>query len=269
MASIISAGTTDSTSLNVSGDKTGILQLASNNAVTAVTIDASQNVGIGTTSPSQKLHVNGKTLFATTSGVYEGGFTSGGTNVYSLLYASSTSGTMYLGVNGTAAGTPIDIGGISDNATFFGSRTNSVTQLVSNNTVRATIDTSGNLFVGGTTQNTSTTPVYASNTAKAWVNYNGVAQTVRASFNISSVTYVSGGIYTLNFTNALVDSNYILTFGAGTGNGRVLTLRPSQQNDTVSGVTAALQSTTQVQIQEIDFNGGTNNSTFIFAAVFR
>jgi hypothetical protein len=43
MASIISAGTTDSTSLNISGDKTGILQLASNNAVTAVTIDTSQN----------------------------------------------------------------------------------------------------------------------------------------------------------------------------------------------------------------------------------
>jgi hypothetical protein len=49
MASIISAGTTDATSLNVSSDKTGILQLASNNAVTAVTIDASQNVGIGVT----------------------------------------------------------------------------------------------------------------------------------------------------------------------------------------------------------------------------
>ena len=57
MASIISAGTTDSTSLNVSGDKTGILQLASNNAVTAVTIDASQNVGIGTASPTEKLDV--------------------------------------------------------------------------------------------------------------------------------------------------------------------------------------------------------------------
>jgi len=49
MASIISAGTTDSTSLNISSDRTGILQLASNNAVTAVTIDASQNVGVGVT----------------------------------------------------------------------------------------------------------------------------------------------------------------------------------------------------------------------------
>ena len=62
MASIISAGTTDSTSLNVSGDKTGILQLASNNAVTAVTIDASQNVGIGTASPAAKLELGSGTL---------------------------------------------------------------------------------------------------------------------------------------------------------------------------------------------------------------
>jgi hypothetical protein len=52
MASIISAGTTDSTSLNISGDKTGILQLASNNSTVAVTIDTLQNVGIGTTSPT-------------------------------------------------------------------------------------------------------------------------------------------------------------------------------------------------------------------------
>ena len=59
MASIISAGTTDATSLNVSSDKTGILQLASNNATVAVTIDASQNVGIGTASPSYKLDVSG------------------------------------------------------------------------------------------------------------------------------------------------------------------------------------------------------------------
>jgi hypothetical protein len=36
----------------MSGDTSGVLQLASNNGTTAVTIDTSQNVGIGTTSPS-------------------------------------------------------------------------------------------------------------------------------------------------------------------------------------------------------------------------
>lgn len=49
MASIISASTTSATALNLSGDTTGILQLATGTTpTTAVTIDASQNVGIGT-----------------------------------------------------------------------------------------------------------------------------------------------------------------------------------------------------------------------------
>jgi hypothetical protein len=42
MASIISAGTTSGTSLNLSGDTSGILQLASNGSTTAVTIDTNQ-----------------------------------------------------------------------------------------------------------------------------------------------------------------------------------------------------------------------------------
>ena len=52
MASIISAGTSTGTALNLTGDTSGILQLASNNGTTAVTIDTAQNVGIGTASPS-------------------------------------------------------------------------------------------------------------------------------------------------------------------------------------------------------------------------
>jgi hypothetical protein len=57
MASIISAGTTSGTALNMSGDTSGVLQLASNGTTTAMTIDTSQNVGIGTTSPSFPLHI--------------------------------------------------------------------------------------------------------------------------------------------------------------------------------------------------------------------
>ena len=52
MASIISAGTTSGTALNMTGDTSGQLQLATNGSTTALTIDTSQNVGIGTTSPS-------------------------------------------------------------------------------------------------------------------------------------------------------------------------------------------------------------------------
>lgn len=52
MASVISAGTTSTTALNLSGDTTGVLQLQTNGTTTAMTIDTSQNVGIGTTSPA-------------------------------------------------------------------------------------------------------------------------------------------------------------------------------------------------------------------------
>jgi hypothetical protein len=60
MASIISASTTSGTALNMSADTTGVLQLATGaTPTTAVTIDTSQNVGIGTASPSYKVDIVG------------------------------------------------------------------------------------------------------------------------------------------------------------------------------------------------------------------
>jgi hypothetical protein len=59
MASIISAGTTSGTALNMAGDTSGVLQLATNGSTTALTIDASQNVGIGITSPTVKADIVG------------------------------------------------------------------------------------------------------------------------------------------------------------------------------------------------------------------
>jgi hypothetical protein len=57
MASIVSAGTTSATALNMSADTSGILQLATNNGTVAVTIDTSQRLGIGT-SPTAPLTVS-------------------------------------------------------------------------------------------------------------------------------------------------------------------------------------------------------------------
>jgi hypothetical protein len=58
MASIISAGTTSATALNMSADTTGILQLASNNGTVALTVTTTQNIGIGVI-PSVWLWPNG------------------------------------------------------------------------------------------------------------------------------------------------------------------------------------------------------------------
>ncbi len=56
MPSIINATTTNG--LVTSADNSGSLQLQTNNGTTAVTIDTSQNVGIGTSSPAARLHVS-------------------------------------------------------------------------------------------------------------------------------------------------------------------------------------------------------------------
>ena len=52
--------------------------------------------------------------------------------------------------------------------------------------------------------------------AKAWVNFNGTTSpgTIRAQYNVSSVTKNGTGRYTVNFTNAFADANYsVLTTG--------------------------------------------------------
>ena len=56
--SSIASGTTTTTSLSFSGDTSGVLQLQTNGTTTAVTIDTSQRVGIGTASPSYLLDIS-------------------------------------------------------------------------------------------------------------------------------------------------------------------------------------------------------------------
>jgi hypothetical protein len=85
-----------------------------------------------------------------------------------------------------------------------------------------TADTSGiiELQSNGTTVATvNSTGLTANTTTKAWVRFNGTAATVNASYNVSSVTRASAGLYTVNFTNAISDANYaFLISGASSGN---------------------------------------------------
>lgn len=53
---------------------------------------------------------------------------------------------------------------------------------------------------------------------RAWVNFNGTGTVaIRASGNVSSITDGGVGFYTVNFTNAMPDGNYAVCGSAGSG----------------------------------------------------
>ncbi len=54
--------------------------------------------------------------------------------------------------------------------------------------------------------------------AKAWVNFNGRnTPSIRDSFNVSSITDNATGAYTVNFTNAMANTNYATMCSQGDG----------------------------------------------------
>ena len=55
---------------------------------------------------------------------------------------------------------------------------------------------------------------------RAWVNFDGTGTpAIRASGNVSSITDIATGTYTVNFTNAMPDANYsgLITSGFASG----------------------------------------------------
>ena len=55
--------------------------------------------------------------------------------------------------------------------------------------------------------------------AKVWCNYDATnSNSIRDSFNVSSITDLDTGYHTLNFTNSLPSGNYVVFCQACTGN---------------------------------------------------
>jgi hypothetical protein len=53
---------------------------------------------------------------------------------------------------------------------------------------------------------------------RAWVNFNGTGTVaIRDNFNVSSITDNGTGNYTVNFTNALADANYVCSVSVSNG----------------------------------------------------
>jgi hypothetical protein len=98
--------------------------------------------------------------------------------------------------------------------------------------------------------------------AKAWVNYNGNAQTVTASFNVSSVTYNATGDYTVNFTTAMPNANYIFTASRGGDSGS------SDSEFQQTPYSQATQTTTSSRSISTRYGGGTRNASIVSMAYF-
>ena len=123
--------------------------------------------------------------------------------------------------------------------------------------------TSGNVLTSNGTTWVSSTPtaVNTSQLAKAWVNFNGGTGTIRGSFNVSSVTVVSSGIYTLNYTTAMPNGNYAVV-GIGEFTNGIT------QNGIVTINGSNLPTTTSATIQCFAASGAAAAGAYIAAVVF-
>ena len=148
------------------------LTLQTNNGTTAITVDTSQNVGIGTASPGEKLDVSGNIRLS-------------GSDTYIKFI--------------NAGGYDFTIRGNNGNSLDFISPEFSATPIASM--------TNAGVFQFNSGYGSSAN-AYG---CRAWVNFNGTVvtpSTIRGSGNVSSITRTSAGICIVNFTTALVDTNY-------------------------------------------------------------
>jgi len=82
-------------------------------------------------------------------------------------------------------------------------------------TTAVTIDTSQNLQF-----NSGYGSVATAYGCRAWVNFNGTGTVaIRASGNVSSITDLATGTYTVNLTNTISDANYGIMIGTGFASG--------------------------------------------------
>jgi hypothetical protein len=106
--------------------------------------------------------------------------------------------------------------------------------------------------------------------ALAWVNFNGATagtNAARSSYNVTSVTKNAAGDYTINFTNAMTDTNYLMVGGISSNASSSSTM-PIVKSATQLGAPSN-QTTTTCQILNVNYSGAvTDNMTYIYCVFF-
>lgn len=135
-------------------------------------------------------------------------------NLAQLANNLNTSGQLDAtdGLNGLVANANLASSGTADSTTFLrGDRTWANAGLQAASSAQAQAGTSNTvgitpLQLRNGLNASGSAPIYA---CRAWVNFNGTGTpSIRASGNVSSITDVSTGIFTVNFSTPLPDINY-------------------------------------------------------------
>jgi hypothetical protein len=180
----------------VSGSITGASATLTNLTVDTnlIKTDSTNNrVGINTTSPTVALDVTG-------AGLYSSNLTIGG-----VIYADDD----------TTANTPV-ISFTGDTNTGIGRSAADTIDLITNGNSRFRIESTGQIKAvyesqEGTDYNTTLHNGYL---CRAWVFANS-SSVIQASGNVSTITDNNTGDYTVNFTVAMPDVNYVESIGIG------------------------------------------------------
>ena len=114
---------------------------------------------------------------------------------------------------------------------------------------------------------TGNAPMYA---CRAWVNFNGVNNTIVGSGNVSSITDNGTGDYTINFTTAMQDANYAISGNATQNSGSLSTSANILILKNATNGVLANKSTTSFTIVTVDNSSDAYfDSNNVSVAVFR
>lgn len=97
---------------------------------------------------------------------------------------------------------------------------------------------------------------------RAWVNFNGTGTvSIRASFNVSSITDNGTADYTMNFSSAMPDANYCFTGMSGNaGDSSSLLIGIGENASVASG---------SLRFRTSNYSVGFNDHEYVCVAIFR
>jgi hypothetical protein len=210
----------------------------------------------------------------TSTGGYTGDGISFADNTPSNTLVTTSGGLVGIGTSSPSA--RLNVTGTSVVSNFESTNNNNVIGILFNGGVGGYIGASASTLQFSNSSGTSVAAINSTNfqfnsgygsvaTAygcRAWVNFNGTGTVaIRASGNVTSITDNGTGDYTVNFTNAMPDTNYSALANAGDGTNYDVFARLNTAGTTYS--------TSSLRFKTTNNGGSTVDCNIVTASIHR